>query len=173
MNPGSFTVSWSWSLNPMTLKVPIRCTWHKKKTILQVVNLQTDYSVHWNLAHNLSLYYDHFILRLVSMISGSFCVLMYYVKVPCSKPSRWQSVGFSASLAVPDTSPAHPASLWPTAGEAPLYQVNKGRALWDRFGYWNALAYCSNFKKMFKLVLKLGCEPIFLVVLGQLVTNKC
>lgn len=57
---------------------------------------------------------------------ASVCVV-YYVQIPCLKPSRWQSVAFSASLVAPDTSRAHPGSLWPAAGEVPLYQINTGR----------------------------------------------
>lgn len=51
----------------------------------------------------------------------------YTGRVPCWKPFRWQSVEFSVSQVVLDTSPAHPESLWPAAGEAPLYQMNTGK----------------------------------------------
>lgn len=58
----------------------------------------------------------------------TLCVgAVYYVKIPCWRPSRWQSVEFSVCLVVPDTSPAHLESLWPAAGEAPLYQINTAR----------------------------------------------
>lgn len=51
----------------------------------------------------------------------------FMFEVPCWKPSRWQSDGFSVSLVVPDTSPAHLKSLWPAAGAAPLQQINTAR----------------------------------------------
>lgn len=66
--------------------------------------------------------------RCVCSVHHSVCVkAVHYVQVPCWRPSRWQSGEFSACLVVPDTNPAHLGSLWPAAGEAPLYQINTAR----------------------------------------------